>query len=54
LGVSVSPVYRQAGVFPAYGRQASFVTISEENEITGIIADTHIVFYAWLLYSKAL
>jgi len=34
------PAYRQAGVFPTYGRQASSVPKSKENKATGIIADT--------------
>jgi hypothetical protein len=39
------PAYRQAGVFPAYGRQVSFVPISKENKATGVIADIHIHLY---------
>jgi hypothetical protein len=42
MGVLVFPTYRQAGIFPAYGRQASSFPISKENKATGIIADTHI------------
>jgi hypothetical protein len=45
LGVSVFPAYRQAGVFPTYGRQASFVPISKENKATGVIADIHKIYY---------
>jgi hypothetical protein len=46
LGVSVFPAYRQAGVFPTYGRQASSVPISKENKATGVIADIHIDFFS--------
>jgi hypothetical protein len=40
---------RQAGVFPAYGRQASSVPISKENKATGVIADLHKKKYYYLL-----
>jgi len=43
LVVSVFPAYRQAGL--PTGRQASSVPISKENKATGIIADTHKLFY---------
>jgi hypothetical protein len=39
------PCLRQAGVFPTYGRQASFVPISKENKATGVIADIHKIYY---------
>jgi hypothetical protein len=39
------PAYRQAGVFPTYGRQASSVPISKENKATGVIADIHDIIY---------
>jgi hypothetical protein len=44
LGVSVFPAYN-AGVFPAYGGQASSVSIGKENKATGAIADIHIHFF---------
>jgi hypothetical protein len=36
---------RQAGAFPAYGRQASYFLIEKENKATGAIEDTDISIY---------
>jgi len=51
LGVSVFPAYR-AGVFPAYGRQASSVPISKKNKATAAIADIHIELFTKSFFKK--
>jgi len=43
------PAYRQAGVFPTYGRQASSVPISKENKATGVIANNILKFIFCIL-----
>jgi hypothetical protein len=44
LGDSFIPALRQAGFFPAYGRQVSSVPIPKENKVTDEIADVHNFF----------